>query len=126
MTTYGISTSAIGKGRSITQVFSHLKNQGYTGPVEIAIGPEPVDDPVDILSHDLPLTGHGRLPLGLGSIINPYTDFNGIVKASWMFSLQRYSMHPPTKKDFPTWDAFLMWAMKRHSFAHETGVPFSL
>lgn len=133
MLVHGISTSALGKNRTIVEVFEHLDSVGYDGPVEIAIGPEPVDNPLEALQPYVGdkvttrgLTGHAMLPLGMGSVINPYTDFNGIIKACWVFNFRRYSMHAPTKKHLPTWDSFLMWAMKYFTSAHERGVPFSL
>lgn len=110
-----LSTSAAAHGDTLGVVMNRAL-KGYNN-IEIGIGPRPEPDPgtiiYEMIAKGVIVTAHANCPLGDGRYLNQERDFDEIINRCWDLGIHRYSVHAPRKRDYPSWDEFLTWAVTK-------------
>ena len=125
-----VSTSAMAHGDTLGTVLARMQNEGIR-KIEIGIGPRPEKGILDTISRysegTNSVTAHANCPLGAdGELLNQERDFTKILLSCDRAGIDRYTVHAPRKRDFPTFDEFLKWAALKWGAAGERVTTFGV
>ena len=108
------TTTAWGRGKSLDVGLSQIAARTNSTCVELSIGSRPVEDPESLLERyasRFTYLAHHSAPVLAGEFLRPETHSPAqAVSALQRLGISRYTIHPPTKRQVPTNDAFLDWA----------------
>lgn len=125
-----VSTSSAAFGDDLMTVIYRFVDAGQTN-IQVAIGPRPMEG---FLPHSIEFerlsrevgcnfTVHANAPIGDGRLLNQERDFVEILQHVRWMRAQRYTLHAPRKRDFPTWESFCVWALQKLNYTRDYMPP---